>query len=668
MSTPKVLSRKSNGTAGGQPAGDAPRSSRSKAHQEGEKVVVRRLPPGLTEDEFVTILGDTWKVGNGKIDWLTYWPGKASQHPSKPSIPSRAYLHVKKRDELLSLSEAVRTAVWHDNKGTHADPTLVFPPVVELAIYKKTPSDRKRSDGRQGTIDQDPEFMTFLESLANPDAHKEGESDHGAEDNAKAEKPTTTPLIEHLREKKAAKAKETAAAKSSKHSRQDSHGGKGKATAGTSEELKKGSKGSKSEKVSDKAPGKQRETVKILTKKAAADAAAEAAKAVALQIQASSQSSVPEGPPKSRRAGIAAAARILQRDLGLSPGNAHRKARQEAAKAESEAKTSGSKEPSKEVAPTIQEPASPSAPIEPAASSAPLKAQTAQGAASSGRNRQRRRGAGTGEEGAKTKGDNKENVKGEKATEYPAPTVLTKTPVILLKKKDASTPAPLKSPSPAPSASSSVAPPATSAAVPTATGPKNTSKQSSSKKGGSSASTPAAGATRAFIKHANQSQGVTDVLLREALQTFGAVVSVEMDRKKGFAYAEFADHESLVRAMAASPILVAQATMQVLERKEVSGKKGAGGGSGGARSSATPAAPVAEASSATAQNSAATSATPTPAASTAGPAEKSGGAQEKHRGGRRRGGRGRGDKDSGGKEGGGKTTESGGSQAQTSAA
>ncbi len=48
--------------------------------------------------------------------------------------------------------------------------------------------------------------------------------------------------------------------------------------------------------------------------------------------------------PKSRRAGIAAAARILQRDLGLSPGNAHRRARQQAAQAETEGKTGVAKE------------------------------------------------------------------------------------------------------------------------------------------------------------------------------------------------------------------------------------------------------------------------------------------------------------------------------------
>lgn len=42
------------------------------------KVIVRRLPPGLTELEFTTALGDDWKVGLGKVDWCLYKPGKDS--------------------------------------------------------------------------------------------------------------------------------------------------------------------------------------------------------------------------------------------------------------------------------------------------------------------------------------------------------------------------------------------------------------------------------------------------------------------------------------------------------------------------------------------------------------------------------------------------------------
>ena len=43
------------------------------------KVVVRRLPPGLTEEEFISVLGDQWKSGQGKVDWFKYKTGKDSK-------------------------------------------------------------------------------------------------------------------------------------------------------------------------------------------------------------------------------------------------------------------------------------------------------------------------------------------------------------------------------------------------------------------------------------------------------------------------------------------------------------------------------------------------------------------------------------------------------------
>lgn len=60
--------------------GEAPQTKtpRSKAHNEGEKMVIRRLPPGMTQPEFVTILGSDWEVSKGKVDWLSYIPGKVS--------------------------------------------------------------------------------------------------------------------------------------------------------------------------------------------------------------------------------------------------------------------------------------------------------------------------------------------------------------------------------------------------------------------------------------------------------------------------------------------------------------------------------------------------------------------------------------------------------------
>tara|TARA_R110002060_G_scaffold18198_1_gene25091 strand:+ start:169 stop:408 length:240 start_codon:yes stop_codon:yes gene_type:complete len=43
------------------------------------KTIIRRLPPGLTQDEFTTILGEDWKLGEGKVDWFRYKPGKDSK-------------------------------------------------------------------------------------------------------------------------------------------------------------------------------------------------------------------------------------------------------------------------------------------------------------------------------------------------------------------------------------------------------------------------------------------------------------------------------------------------------------------------------------------------------------------------------------------------------------
>ena len=51
----------------------------TKASTARMKVVVRRLPPSLTLAELEAILGDEWKVNEGKVDWFSYQPGKLSK-------------------------------------------------------------------------------------------------------------------------------------------------------------------------------------------------------------------------------------------------------------------------------------------------------------------------------------------------------------------------------------------------------------------------------------------------------------------------------------------------------------------------------------------------------------------------------------------------------------
>jgi regulator of nonsense transcripts 3 len=43
------------------------------------RLIVRRLPPGLTQVEFRAILGEEWQLGAGKVDWFAYKDGKISK-------------------------------------------------------------------------------------------------------------------------------------------------------------------------------------------------------------------------------------------------------------------------------------------------------------------------------------------------------------------------------------------------------------------------------------------------------------------------------------------------------------------------------------------------------------------------------------------------------------
>lgn len=55
-----------------------PKAPKPKPQIEGVKVVIRRLPPGMTENEFLNILGEEWMAGRGRVDWLSYVTGKIS--------------------------------------------------------------------------------------------------------------------------------------------------------------------------------------------------------------------------------------------------------------------------------------------------------------------------------------------------------------------------------------------------------------------------------------------------------------------------------------------------------------------------------------------------------------------------------------------------------------
>ena len=236
--------------------------------------------------------------------------------PSKPSRPARAYLRVKEQAHLELLSTKVKQTTFQDAKNTSRDPCLLGPPSLEFAPFGKIPGSRVRHDGRQGTIDQDKEFIDFLQSLTEPVAKTAG---NGEDSDLKQGKVTTTPLVQFIKEKKANKAKEVLAAKNAKAS--------AKADAKEAKPEKPAPKASVIKAVSSPEKGKRekatQEAVKAVNKSVAAmtGKAAPAKGPGQAPPAATKDPSNPQAPVKRERerGNASIAAKILQRDLGLGP-------------------------------------------------------------------------------------------------------------------------------------------------------------------------------------------------------------------------------------------------------------------------------------------------------------------------------------------------------------
>lgn len=348
--------------------------------------------------------------------------------------------------------------------------------------------------------------------------------DQDSEALAKAkEKVTTTPLIQYLRDKKANKGKEPiTATKGSKHNRHDSKDSK--ASSGSEKKTPpKPVAASSPEKRSAQAikvENAARDAVMVLSKQAAKDKNLDPPSAVTAPATATSPAAgpAPLAEKKRERGNVSVAARILERDLGLNRGTGGRGGRG--------GRRGGSVAPAKPDATPSGSQALSAATVEPAMTAASTSEKPAVSAQNA-----------TPAANATSSAANKEDATKSHSTKAPT----------------------------------SAAPPTGPAASRVAGKPnqqprgnnQTPPKPSANSKGPIVSPT----ATQAFLKHANPSQGITEPLLEEAFSGFGAVKKVEIDKKKGFAYVDFAEPDGLQKAVRASPIKVAQGQVIVLERK-----------------------------------------------------------------------------------------------------
>ena len=405
----------------------------------------------------------------------------------------------------------VHDTQFTDAKGSGSDPVLLGPPAVELAPYGRIINGRVRKDARQGTIDQDPEFIDFLESLTNP-TPKPTVAEGSSDNELKKDEVIITPLIQYLRDKKANKGKEASASvKGAKHSRHDSKDSK------TSQGSDK--KENKKETRDSSSPVEKRSASAIKVEKVARDAVKLLNKQVHSNnkttgpspVVAPSSPSVPSqtqplpivtADRKRERGPVSAAARI-QRDLGIggSPGGRRRRDAPTVATAPASTATTAKQAPAPQSSAVSTNTSSPQTAVTPTLATRPSQVSNSP--------------------------------------------IMNPNPAVLL-------------PPTGPAASRTPTKPHSSNALRAQQALTSTTPRAPP--------TPST-ATQAFLKHANPSQGITEPFLEQAFMPFGSIAKVEIDKKKGFAYIDFADPEGLQKAIAASPVKVAQGQVVVLERK-----------------------------------------------------------------------------------------------------
>ncbi|XP_068235864.1 regulator of nonsense transcripts 3B-like isoform X2 [Palaemon carinicauda] len=120
------------------------------------KVVVRRLPPSMTEEMFIESVSPL-----AEYDYFAFINADSSLGSN---AYSRAYINFKNMEDVYIFCDKFDGYVFIDQKGNE------HPAMVEYAPFQKIPkrSGGKKKDARCGTIDEDADYLAFLESLTKP--------------------------------------------------------------------------------------------------------------------------------------------------------------------------------------------------------------------------------------------------------------------------------------------------------------------------------------------------------------------------------------------------------------------------------------------------------------------------------------------------------------------
>ncbi|KAF5197370.1 Regulator of nonsense transcripts upf3 [Thalictrum thalictroides] len=162
------------------------------------KVVLRHLPAALSQSALMEQIDGRFA---GRYKWFSFRPGKHSQKHQKYA---RAYIDFRKPEDVFEFAEFFDGHVFVNEKGTQVKA------IVEYSPSQRVPKSWCKKDGREGTLYKDPEYMEFLEFLAKPvenlpSAEIQLEKREAERAVAGKEPLIVTPLMDFVRQKRAAK-------------------------------------------------------------------------------------------------------------------------------------------------------------------------------------------------------------------------------------------------------------------------------------------------------------------------------------------------------------------------------------------------------------------------------------------------------------------------------
>uniref|UniRef100_A0A182QFI2 UPF3 domain-containing protein n=1 Tax=Anopheles farauti TaxID=69004 RepID=A0A182QFI2_9DIPT len=189
--TRKEKKEKSKGTGG---SSKRNRKGKKDAPPPPTRVIIRRLPPTMTEQLFCEQISIDGKMPEHDEFYFVGPDWSLGQNAS-----CHAYINFTNAEDIFRFTDSFDGYTFVDSKG------LAYQAVVEYAPYQKPQKNRSRKkDPKCGTIETDTHFIAFKEALeieAQEALHGRGTQEFSFK-LEQEEKTTTTPLLEYIAQRK----------------------------------------------------------------------------------------------------------------------------------------------------------------------------------------------------------------------------------------------------------------------------------------------------------------------------------------------------------------------------------------------------------------------------------------------------------------------------------